>query len=96
MDEGFKYLGFVINLNAYSFKYWMWLYKKVEGKIGYWTYKFLSRGGRLVLLKEVLQSISVYWATIAYIPKGILRKINRKESPLLRDSLKEPPLLSGN
>ena len=72
MDEGFKYLGFVLNPNAYSFEDWMWLYKKIEGRIGCWTYKFLSRGGRLVLLKAVLQSIPVYWATIAYIPKGIL------------------------
>ena len=35
---------------------------------------FLSRGGRLVLLKVVLQSITVYWASIAYIPKAILTK----------------------
>ena len=78
MDEGFKYLGFVLNPNAYSFKDWMWLYKNFEGKIGCWTYKFLSRGGRLVLLKEVLQSILVYWATIAYIQKGILQKPRNK------------------
>ena len=77
MDEGFKYLGFVLNPNAYSFEYWMWLYKKIEGRIGCWTYKFLSRGGRLVLLKAVLQSIPVYWATIAYIPKGILQKLRK-------------------
>ena len=78
MDEGFKYLGFVLNPNAYSFEDWMWLYKKIEGRIGCWTYKFLSRGGRLVLLKAVLQSIPIYWATIAYIPKGILQKLRKK------------------
>ena len=72
MDEGFKYPGFVLKPNAYSFKDWMWLYKKIEGRIECWTYKFLSRGGRLVLLKAVLQSIPVYWATIAYITKGSL------------------------
>ena len=74
MDEGFKYLGFVLKPNVYSFKDWMWLYKK----IGCCTYKFLSRGERLVLLKAVLQSIPVYWATIAYIPKGILQKLRKK------------------
>ena len=52
--------------------------KKVEGRIGCWTYKFLSREGRLVLLKAVLQSIPVYWVTIAYIPKGILQKLRKK------------------
>ena len=72
MSEGFKYLGFVLKPNAYSFKDWMWLYKNIEGRIGCWTNKFLSIGGRLVLLKAILQSIPVYWATIAYILKGIL------------------------
>ena len=28
MEEGFKYLGFVLKPNAYSFKDWMWLCKK--------------------------------------------------------------------
>ena len=83
MDEGFKYLGFVLKPNAYSFKDWMWLYKKIEGRIGCWTYKFLSRGGRRVLLKEVLQSIPIYWATIAYILKGILQKLRNKFFSLL-------------
>ena len=59
MSEGFKYLGFVLKPNAYSFKDWMWLYKNIEGQIGCWTNKFLSRGGMLVLLKAVLQSIPV-------------------------------------
>ena len=78
MHEGFKYLGFVLKPNAYSFKYWMWLYKKIERRIGCWTYKSLSRGGRLVLFKAVLQSIPVYWATIAYISEGILQKLRKK------------------
>ena len=37
----------------------------------------MSKGGRLILLKSVLQSILVYWASIAYIPKGILTKIRK-------------------
>ena len=77
MDEGFKYLGFVLKPNAYSFRDWMWLYKKIEGRIGCWTYKLLSMGGRMVLLKVVLQRILVYWEKIAYIPKCILQKLRK-------------------
>ena len=32
----------------------------------------------MVLIKAMLQSIPVYWASIAYIPKGILTKIRKK------------------
>ena len=55
----------------------MWLYKKIENRINIWENRSLSRGGRLILLKAVLQSIIVYWASIAYIPKGILTKIRK-------------------
>ena len=34
IKEGFKYLGFVLKPNSYSFKDWMCLYKKIEGRIG--------------------------------------------------------------
>jgi hypothetical protein len=37
----------------------------------------LSRGGRLVLVKSVLESIMVYWNSIVVIPKGVLDKIQR-------------------
>ena len=40
--------------------------------------RFLSRGGILVLLKAVLQSILVYWASIAYIQKKNSNE-NKKE-----------------
>ena len=29
LSDGFKYLGFYLKANSYSFKDWMWLYKKV-------------------------------------------------------------------
>ena len=75
LGEGFKYLGFFLKPNFYAFKDWMWLFQKVEARVSSWEKRFLSRGGGLVLVKVVLQSIPVYWASIAYIPKGIITKI---------------------
>ena len=76
--EDFKYLGFFLKPNSYAFQDWAWLFKKVEARIKLWTNHFLSRGGILVLLKVVLQSIPVYWESISYIPRGILTKIRNK------------------
>lgn len=53
----------------------MWLYKKVDARITIWVNRLLSRGGRLVLFKSMLESILVYWASIVVVPKGILTKI---------------------
>ena len=59
VSKGFKYLGFSLKPNAYAFQDWLWLYKKIESRITLWADRFLSKGGRLVLLKVVLQSIPV-------------------------------------
>ena len=74
LSEGVKYLGFSLNPNCYSFQDWIWLYRKIETRVSLWTNIFIFRGSRLVLLKAILQSIPVYWVSIAYIPKGILKK----------------------
>ena len=36
MADGFKYLGFHLKPNSYTFKDWMWLYKKVESRVTSW------------------------------------------------------------
>ena len=74
-EEVFKYLGFFLKPNSYSYQDWVWLYKKIENMVNNWANHFLSRGGILVLLKDTFQSIPIYWDFIAYIPKGILTKI---------------------
>ena len=78
ITKGIKYLGFSLNPNAYAFQDYLRLFKKVEARISMWENHFLSRGGRLVLIKEVLHSILIYWDSIAYIPKGIMEKIMKK------------------
>ena len=76
ISEGFKYICFQLKPNA--FQDWTWLYKNIETRISMWDNRFLSRGRCLVLLKVVLQSIPIYWDSIAYIPKGISMKIRKK------------------
>ena len=55
----------------------MWLLKKVEKRIGNWSYRWLSLGVRLILVKIVFENILVYWLSLAKIPKTILDKIRK-------------------
>jgi hypothetical protein len=55
----------------------MWLIQKVEKKIGHWTYRWLSLGGRLVLEKYVLQNLHVYWLSLSKVPSSIINKIQQ-------------------
>jgi hypothetical protein len=52
----------------------MWLIEKLEKRLKIWSHKRLPRAGRLVLIKLVLEEISVYWMSLSWIPKGILEK----------------------
>jgi len=74
MDKGMKYLGFYLKPNNYRVADWNWLINKVEKRINNWIFRWLSLGGRLVLAKSVLQSLLVYWLSLAKIPSTILHK----------------------
>eukprot|EP01018_Ginkgo_biloba_P020451 Gb_39782 [translate_table: standard] len=45
--------------------------------IGFFDGRRLTWGGRLILIKSILEAILVYWHTLAHIPKGTLEKIRK-------------------
>jgi hypothetical protein len=55
-----RYLGFQLKIGASSPEDWQWLIKLYERKIGGWCFKWLSLGGRLILVKSVLEGLAVY------------------------------------
>jgi len=77
LDAGLKYLGFSLKANQYLKRDWVWLIGKVEKRLKVWSHKWLSRAGRLVLVKSVLEAIPVFWLSLAWIPKGTLESIRR-------------------
>jgi hypothetical protein len=78
IDDGFKYLGFFLKPNCYTRADWNWLEKKFEKIILNWSHRWLSLGGRVILVKVVLESIYVYWISLAKIPKSVLNNIRRR------------------
>jgi len=77
LESPFKYLGFWLKPVAYKKEDWNWLIAKLEARISHWSFRWLSRAGRLTLIKSVLLAIPVYWAALTWIPKGVLEKIRR-------------------
>lgn len=78
VDDGFKYLGCFLKPNCYTRADWIWLKKKLETKISNWSFRWLSLGGRVTLVKVVLESLPVYSLSLAKIPKSILNNIRRR------------------
>ena len=75
LEEGIRYLGFLIKPNRLHKGDWTWLIEWVERRIGHWCYRCLSLGGRLILIKAVLESIPIYWMTLYKIPISVLKLI---------------------
>ena len=75
--KGFGYLGYYLKPSGYLIKDWLWLVSKFEKKISHWTNRFLSLGGRLVLIRSVLSSMPVYWMALVPIPTSILDKLRK-------------------
>jgi hypothetical protein len=73
-NGGLRYLGFNLKPNNYGKEDWRWKLSRIEQRITFWCNRWISRGGRLVLIKFVLEAILVFWHTLAHIPKGILEK----------------------
>lgn len=60
LDDGCTYLGFILKPNNYCNKDWEWLVVRLQKKLDGWTNRWLSMGGRMILLKFVLQNLAVY------------------------------------
>eukprot|EP00253_Pinus_taeda_P033651 PITA_33651 len=75
LNDGIKYLGFRLKPSGYKIADWLWLISKVEKRLQVWYHKYLSRAGRLVLIKAVIEATPVYWMALAWIPRGILNRL---------------------
>ena len=78
VDESLSYFGFVFKSNSYLKRDWAWFLEKVEIRIHLCCNKlWLSRDGRLILVKIVLEATPVYWVSLSFIPGGILNQIRQ-------------------
>lgn len=77
LEEGIKYLGFKIKPCSYEAADWNWLVLRVSRRINSWESRWLTLGGRLILVQSILQSLPVYWFTLFIIPLGTIDRIRR-------------------
>jgi hypothetical protein len=57
-------------------KDWEMIEERIEKKLSSWKGKYLSVGGRLVLINSVLTSLPMFMLSFFEIPKGVLEKID--------------------
>jgi len=68
----FMYLGLPIGGNASRLAFWEPLINRINSRLSGWRSRYLSLGGRLVLLKYVISSLPVYALSFFKAPSGIV------------------------
>jgi hypothetical protein len=76
-DAGLKYTGFQLKPKCYRKEDWHWLIDKLEKRLKYWSFRWLSRVDRLVLVKSIMEAVPFYWMSLMWIHKGILDKVRQ-------------------
>ena len=68
-----RYLGLPLAEGRLCARDWQPVMAKIEARFGGWQARFLSRGGRLVLLQSVLAAIRMpeYFMAIFRMPEGV-------------------------
>lgn len=75
--EGLKYSNFIHKPNGYVKRNWGWLLERIECRIFHWCDRWLSRVGRLTLVKSILETIPMYWQYWHLFLKGCWKDSRR-------------------
>jgi len=71
----FVYLGLPIGGDPRKLEFWRPLLNNITSRLSNWKRKFISFGGRLILLKFIMSSLPVYFLSFFKAPTGIISSI---------------------
>lgn len=73
----FRYLGVPVISARLGKADCITLVNAITARIQSWTHRFLSFAGRVQLVKSVLYSIQVFWASVFFLPCAVLDRIEK-------------------
>ena len=69
------YLGMPLGILYKTASIWNPILERMEKKLAGWKRLYLSKGGRLTLLKSILSSLSTYYLSLFTIPKAVVTRL---------------------
>lgn len=73
----FKYLGLPVGANMRSMSTWEPLVETIGGRLNTWSTRYISFGGRIVLLNSVLNSMPIFYLSFLKMLVGVWKRIVR-------------------
>ena len=77
------YLGMPLGASHKSPTIWNPILEKIERKLAGWKKLYLSKDGRLTLLKSTISSLPTYYLSLFTIPTRVANKIERLQRDFL-------------
>ena len=84
-----KYLGMPLGTPYKTASVWNPILERMEKKLSYWKRLYLSKGGRLTLLKSTLSSLPTYYLSLFVIPIAVADRLERTQRNFLWGSSEE-------
>jgi hypothetical protein len=79
-DYPFRYLGIPMHHRQLLNSEWSKVEERFQQNLSCWKAKYLSYGGRLVLLNSVLSSLPMFMMSFFEIPKRVLKNLDHFRS----------------
>ncbi len=78
-----RYLGLPLGAQYKSKEIWNPILEKMERHLAGWKRLYLSKGGRLTLIKSTLSSLPTYFFSLFPIPSSVAKRIEKIQRDFL-------------
>jgi hypothetical protein len=78
-----KYLGLPLGASYKATSIWNDVIEKMERRLAGWKKLYLSKGGRLTLIKSTLSNLPTYYLSLFPIPVGVANRLERLQRNFL-------------
>jgi hypothetical protein len=79
----FIYLGLPVGANPRRLSTWNPVLDVIQRRLASWKNKYVSLGGRVVLLNSVLSAIPIFYLSLFKMPVGVWKKLVRMQRRFL-------------
>ena len=77
------YLGLPLGAHHKTSSSWDGVEERMRRRLAQWKRQYISKGGRITLIKSTLASIPIYLLSLIRIPKAVAKRIEKIQNQVI-------------